>query len=234
MTINKYIPIDTFTYNRPDHFAATLLLTLFGIFITMLCLVFKYESYNHLEICDPMFYYGKPCRNVASNKILKNPKFLTVKKQYYDLVSKYNATTGEYEGVRERTVKDKQQLDDAEHNIQDNLDNNAQFGEDSINEIKKITTLSNLITSKYLGNLKELMVNIHKAPQSVIMSLRGLPEHLDQLKTQIQDSISDPLLSQYTSPLQKLYRSLTDIDEQTSTQDIELPSSSSPAPSPFT
>ena len=142
----------------------------------------------------------------------------------YDLVSKYNATTGEYEGVRERTTKDKHQLDDAEHNIQDNLDNNAKFGEDSINEIKQITTLSNLITSKYLGNLKELMVNIHKAPQGVIMSLRGLPEHLDQLKMQIKNSISDPLLSQYTSPLQKLYRSLTDIDEQTSTVDIELPS----------
>ena len=227
MPVYKYIPIDTFTYNRPDFVAAYLLFFTFSIFITILCIVFKYELYNKLDICDPMFYYGKPCLNLSANSLLKNPDFLNTKKQYYDLVSKYGSNTGKYKGVRQDISENKDKLKDAEHNIQDNLDGNTQFGENSINEVKKMTTLSNLITSKYLGNLKELMLNIHNAPQNVIMSIRGLPEHLDQLKMQIKDSISDPLLSKYTSPLQKLYRSLTDFNEQT--QENLL--STSPSPS---
>ena len=66
MTNYKYIPIDYFTYNRPDYYATVITLLMFGIFYIIMYLVFKYESYNRQGICDPMFYYGEACRNEQS------------------------------------------------------------------------------------------------------------------------------------------------------------------------
>ena len=43
-------------------------------------------------------------------------------------------------------------------------------------------------------------------PQEVIDSLVELPKHLEELKIQIQSTMSNPTLSHYTRPLQLLYR----------------------------
>jgi len=138
-----------------------------------------------------------------------------MKKMYYDVVSKYNDTSGKYEGVRESLQKNKDKISNADKNIDDNLKRNKEFNKTSIEEIEKITTISNLITSKYLGNLEDILRNIHSAPDYVLESIKGMPEHLAQLRIQIKDSIVNPLFKQYTSPLQKLYRSLTELDKKT-------------------
>ena len=72
----KYLPLTYFDYNRPYYFGATLIIALFGIFYIILYLVFKYEYYNRLEHCDPMFYYGQACRNKYSKEFLENSGFL--------------------------------------------------------------------------------------------------------------------------------------------------------------
>ena len=216
----NYIPIDYFSYNMPDYYAAVFTLVLFGIFFIILYLIFKYETYERQEICDPMFYYGKSCGKIRSKQILFSPKFMERKKEYYDSVAKYNKNTGKYEGVRERTAVDKQEVDNAEANIQDNLDSNTAFGKTSVDEIQKMSTISQLIASKYLGNLKSLLEN---APSEIVDGLRELPQQLGELKQQIQESIVTPAFASYTAPLQKLYKSLTEIDKTTAAQMYSAP-----------
>ena len=210
----EYIPIDYFSFNRPEYFAAIIVIIMFIIFTIILYWVFKYEYFKRIEYCDPMYYYGQPCRNENSNLILMDPKFIEMKKVYYDAVAKFNDETGKYEGVRKSTQKNKGKVEKAEENIEDNLNRNDEFIKTSVEEIEKITTISNLIASKYLGNMEDILRNIHSAPDYVLESIKGLPEHLAQLRIQIQDTLVNPLFKQYTAPLQKLYRSLTELDKK--------------------
>lgn len=211
----KYLPLTYFDYNRPYYFGATLILGLFGIFYIILYLVFKYEYYNRLEHCDPMFYYGQACRNKYSKELLFNPKFLDFKKKYYELVSKYNAKTGRYEGILENTQENKETVENSNTAIEDNIKSNKEFGEDTIDEIKKITTITNLITTKYLGNLEELLANIQNAPAYLLESLKSYSFHLAQLRNQLEKATNDPYFRKFTSPLSKLYKSLVQLDKKT-------------------
>jgi len=211
----EYIAIDYFSFNRPEYFAAIVVITMFIIFTIILYWVFKYEYFKRIEYCDPMYYYGQSCRNDNSNLILMDPKFIEMKKVYYDAVARYNDKTGKYEGVRKSTQKNKGTVENADKNIEDNLNRNDEFIKASIEEIDKITTVSNLIASKYLGNMEDILRNIHSGPDYVLESIKGLPEHLAQLRIQIQDTVVDPLFKQYTAPLQKLYRSINELDKKT-------------------
>ena len=217
MTSYKYIPIDYFTYNRPDYFAAVLVFILFLIFFIILYIVFYYEYLNRIDECHPMFYYGKACQNKNSRELLENPKFLQFKKMFYNIVSKYDTLKGEYKGVRESTEKNKNKIEESEKLITNNIENNNSFIEKSVEEVKKLTAISNLIASKYLGNLETIMKTVEGLPKNVLKSLGQMPQHLAQLKDQIQETIVDPLFSQYTGPLKKLYRSLTEINDKTNT-----------------
>jgi hypothetical protein len=215
MTLHSYIPINYFTYNRPEYFGATLIILLFSIFYVMLYLAFKYEYYNRHEYCDPMFYFGRPCNNEYSKILLFNDQFLEFKKKYYDLVSKYDEKTNSYNGIRENTNQNKESINDNEETIEDNLESNEQFGKNTVNEIKKITSISNLITSKYLGNIQEILSDVQNAPQYVLDNIKSLSLELGKLKNDIQKTIITPSFKKYTAPLEKLYRSLTIIDETT-------------------
>ena len=212
MTKYKYIPIDYFTYNRPDYYAAVITLLMFSIFYIIMCLVFKYESYNRQGICDPMFYYGEACRNNQSRQMLFDAKFLNMKQAYYNRVAEYNAKTKKYEGVRERTMKGKEEIKEADDNITDNLASNANFGKENIDELTKLSSISQLIASKYLGNIGSLLNN---APKEIRDTIQDLPDQIGELKNQIQGSILNPAFASYTAPLQKLYRALTEIDKKT-------------------
>lgn len=212
MTQYKYIPINYFTYNSPDYVAALITLILFFIFFAILYMVFKYEIYNRRGVCDPMFYYGEACRNTQSRQILLDPTFLTMKQSYYDRVAKYNTETRKNEGVRERTAVDKKTLDQAQTNIQDNLDSNVAFGKENIDELKQISSVAQLIASKYLGNIGSLLKN---APSELLENMRELPEQIGELKKIIQATIINPVFASQTAPLQKLYRALTEIDKKT-------------------
>ena len=195
MTVIKYIPIDYFTYNRPYYFATAIIIIMFSIIYIMLYLVFKYEYLNRVEVCDPMFYYGRACRNEYSNILLFNDKFLTFKKNFYDIVSKFDP--------------------ESEETINNNLESNEEFNKSTIEEIDNMTTVVKLITSKYLGNLQELFGNVQEAPQYLLNNLQQLSIDLGQLKIHVQESIVDPAFAKYTAPLQKLYKYLTHINETT-------------------
>jgi hypothetical protein len=212
MTQYKYIPVDYFTYNSPDYVAALITLILFFIFFVVLYWVFKYENYNRRGLCDPMFYYGEACRNTQSRQILLDPKFLTMKQSYYNRVAKYNEETRKYEGVRERTAVDKDIVGQAQTNMQDNLDSNVAFGKENIDELNQISSVAQLIASKYLGNIGSLLKN---APSELLKNMREMPEQIGELKNLIQATIVDPMFASQTAPLQKLYRALTEIDKKT-------------------
>ena len=197
MTVIKYIPIDYFTYNRPYYVATVLIVTMFSIIYIMLYLIFKYEYLNRLEICDPMFYYSRPCNNEYSKLLLFNDQFLTFKKNFYDIISKFNPKTKETEGVRANTAKNKEIIENADEKVSDNIQSNEDFSKSTIEEINNMTTVAKLITSKYLGNLQQLSID------------------LGQLKSHVQETIVDPVFAKYTAPLQKLYKYLTQIDQTT-------------------
>jgi len=181
----------------------------------MLYLVFKYEYLNRAEVCDPMFYYGRACRNEYSNILLFNEKFLTFKKNFYEIVSKFDPKTKETKGVRENTVKNKQSIEDSEEKIDDNMQSNEEFSKSTIDEINNMSTVAKLISSKYLGNLQEIFGNVQEAPKYLLNNLQQLSIDLGQLKNHVRNSIVDPAFAKYTAPLNKLYKYLTHIDQTT-------------------
>ena len=215
MTLHSYIPINYFTYNRPDYFGAVLIIILFTTFYFMLYLAFKFEFYNRQEHCDPMFYYGRPCNNEYSNILLFNDNFLKFKKKYYDLVSKYDEKTHQYDGVRNNTKENEESLKEDDEKINDNLEKNKDFNTDTIDEINKITKVTNLITTKYLGNIQAILANVQNAPKYVLENLQNVSLEMAELKNAIQQTIVTPAFKKYTAPLEKLYRSLTILDETT-------------------
>ena len=87
--------------------------------------------------------------------------------------------------------------------IEDNLESNEQFGKNTVNEIKKITSISNLITSKYLGNIQEILSDVQNAPQYVLDNIKSLSLELGKLKNDIQKTIITPSFKKYTAPLEK-------------------------------
>ena len=215
MVSYKYIPIDYFTYNRPDYFGAMLLAFLFWIMMVTLITIYLYEYFNSNDICHPMFYYGKGCQNQYSRQLLFNPNFMNFKKVYYDIIGEYDPKSQQYEGVRRNTYEGKKVVEESEKRIDENIKSNEEFMKESIEEIKNLTEVANKITTQYLANIQSVIDNIRNAPQEVIDSLVELPKHLEELKIQIQSTMSNPTLSHYTRPLQLLYRSLTDINKKT-------------------
>lgn len=218
MTRYQYIPIDYFTYNRPEYVAAFLILSLFFVFYVVLYTIFQYEYWNRIGYCHPMYYYGQACRNQYSNILLKDPQFLQLKKAYYDKVASFDKESKKYQGLRTDVKENDEKLKQSENAIETVIEENDDFASSTIEEIKKLTTITQLITTKYLGNLEELLKNVKKAPMHVMEALRGLPEHLAILQTEIKKTTVNPLFAPYTAPLEKLYRSLTEIDKKTSFQ----------------
>ena len=136
---------------------------------------------------------------------------------YYDIIGKYNPAIREYEGVKKSTYENQNRIEESEKMINDNIKSNEKFMEKSMDEINNLTEIANTITSKYLANIENFIENIRNAPKDVIDSLSDLPNHLEELKGQINNTISNPILSHYTTPLKKLYRSLTEVNNKTQT-----------------
>ena len=95
----RYIPIDYYSYNRPDYLAAILVSILLIIFFIILNIVFVYEYANRIDKCLPMFYYGKACQNENSRDILNDPKLMKIKEMFYDTVAKYDESKHKYEQI---------------------------------------------------------------------------------------------------------------------------------------
>jgi hypothetical protein len=215
MVSYKYLPIDYYTYNRPEFVGAILLgLLFFSIFGTLLHIL-SYEYYDAQDKCTPNYYYSKGCQNQNSRALLFNPNFMNFKKVYYEIIGKYNPLIREYEGVKKSTYNNQNRIEESEKMIDENIKSNEDFMEKSINEIKNLTEIANTITSEYLANIHNFVENIRNAPKEVVDSLNDLPNHLEELKGQINSTISNPTLSHYTAPLKKLYRSLTEVNDKT-------------------
>ena len=61
MVSYKYIPIDYYTYNRPDYIASILIgLLFFSIFGTLLHIL-SYEYYDAQDKCTHNYYYSEGC-----------------------------------------------------------------------------------------------------------------------------------------------------------------------------
>ena len=103
-----YVPITYYSFHLPFFVASWLIIALFATFIAMMYLAFKYEVYNKQNICDPMFYYGKPCNNMMANMMLNNSDFAYSKQNFYQSLDKYDPQTGQFTGAK-KTIQDAEQ-----------------------------------------------------------------------------------------------------------------------------
>ena len=197
----QYLPLTYYTYNIQNYYASIVASILFFIFYSILFVALKYEVYNKQDYCDPMFYYGKACRNDIANKIQQNEDLLKVKKKFYSNVKTLTDASG-------ATTKDKANIELAGQTVNANLSENKEFTKNTIEQIQEITNVLNMASSKYLGNLQSLLSSTQNQSNSALQQIQGL---LNNVQDQIKQTVIDPALARYTDPLQKLYKSLSDI-----------------------
>ena len=63
--------------------------------------------------------------------------------------------------------------------------------------------------------IRKLLSNIQNAPKYVLENLQKVSLEMGELKNAIQQTVVTPAFKKYTAPLEKLYRSLTILDETT-------------------
>lgn len=197
----QYLPLTYYTYNIQNYYASIVASILFFIFYSILFVALKYEVYNKQDYCDPMFYYGKACRNDIANKIQQNEDLLKVKKKFYSNVKTLTDASG-------ATTQDKANIELAGQTVNANLSENKEFTKNTIEQIQEITNVLNMASSKYLGNLQSLLSSTQNQSNSALQQIQGL---LNNVQDQIKQTVIDPALARYTDPLQKLYKSLSDI-----------------------
>lgn len=197
----QYLPLTYYTYNIQNYYASIAASILFFIFYSILFVALKYEVYNKQDYCDPMFYYGKACRNDIANKIQQNEDLLKVKKKFYSNVKTLTDASG-------ATTQDKANIELAGQTVNANLSENKEFTKNTIEQIQEITNVLNMASSKYLGNLQSLLSSTQNQSNSALQQIQGL---LNNVQDQIKQTVIDPALARYTDPLQKLYKSLSDI-----------------------
>ena len=192
--MTSYRPINYFSYNKPNYYACIISLVLCLLFLIILFRVFNYELLNAKNLCYPTYYYGRSCSNTITDTLQKDPAFLASKEAYYEKVKTYKRSL----------TKDGAKIDVANVKIDDNMTSNTNFAEMSIQQIQDITSFIQGLTSKYLGNLRQMLQNSSNESQALSI-------YLTQLQTQINQSIVQPTFAKYTDPLQKLYQSLSTI-----------------------
>lgn len=207
-----YVPITYYSFHLPFFVASWLIIALFATFIAMMYLAFKYEVYNKQNICDPMFYYGKPCNNMMANMMLNNSDFVYSKQNFYQSLDKYDPQTGQFTGAK-KTIQDAEQTinDSSEPAIQKIMQKNEDFIKNNNAEISNMTSLLQLLSLKYLGNVEENIEHAKDLPPSVQSQLKDIPNELQNLRDLVKESLVDPLYTRYSAPLKKLYNYLTDV-----------------------
>lgn len=210
--MTRYIPIDYLTYHKPIYIASIICILMFVTIITMMYLALSYETLNRQNTCDPMFYYGQACRNMISDKLLLNPTFVAAKSQFYDALNTYDPATQLNTGSR-ATIKQSSQLiqDLSGPAIEMAMQENQDFVKKNVEEINGMTSILQLISLKYLGNLKQIITHASNLPQAVQSQLEYIPQQVDNLKILVKASLIDPMYAKYSAPLQKLYQSLSQI-----------------------
>ena len=191
---NNYISVSYSTYNFRNVFTASILLIMYFVFITDLCVAIKYEILNKRDECDVRYYYSRACRNKISNSILFDPAFLKRKRGYLKNVNE-NITP------KLDTAMTFSDIQDSKISNNENVHN------------KKTTDAKTTITSQFKIMSDALYTTIvsflgnSNASDSPGVNLKTLQ---DKIKESIpEEYISDtlqPTLTKMISPLQKLYQ----------------------------
>ena len=182
----------------------------------MMYLALSYETYNRQNKCEPQFYYGQACRNMMSDKLLLNPKFVDAKTKFYKDMDTYDPVTQKNKGAIE-TIKESKELihDLSGPAIEKVMEENKDFIRQNEEDINGMTSILQLISLKYLGNVKNVITNATDLPKTVLSQLETIPQELDNLKILVKATLIDPTYAKYSAPLQKLYQSLREIPDKT-------------------
>lgn len=193
-----WYPITYYTYNLPQYYACVVALILFLAFFICTFRIFIYEVLNARNICEPTYYYGQACNNLISDTVQSDKSFSQAKQAFYTQADLYAAANTTGSG----------QVSSADIDITENIEDNNSFTQETIKQITDITNLIKGLTQKYLGNMKKMVDTSSGA-------LQEIPRYLTELQNAIQTTTSNSMLSKYTAPLEKLYQSLSDMNDDT-------------------
>lgn len=204
------------SYHKPTYIASIICIIMFVVFIIMMYLALSYETYNRQNKCEPQFYYGQACRNMMSDKLLLNPKFVDAKTKFYKDMNTYDSITQINKGAKETIKESKELINDLSGPaIEKVMEENKDFIRQNEDDINGMTSILQLISLKYLGNVKNVITNATDLPQTVLSQLETIPQELDNLKILVKATLIDPTYVKYSAPLQKLYQSLREIPDKT-------------------
>lgn len=210
----KYLPLSYFSYHLPYYVASWLVVILFATFISMMYLAMKYEVYNKQHVCDPMYYYGKPCYNYISERLLTNSEFSNARNTFYNNLDTYEPETASFKGAKQ-TVIDAERIIEKSSKpaIERAMEQDNEFIEENTSQINNMTSILQLLSLKYLGNLQDTIEETKDLPPGVQDQLSNIPNELENLRILVKESLVDPVYTRYSAPLNKLYRSLSEIKE---------------------
>lgn len=210
----KYLPLSYFSYHLPYYVASWLVVILFATFISMMYLAMKYEVYNKQHVCDPMYYYGKPCYNYISERLLTNSQFSNARNTFYNNLDTYEPETASFKGAKQ-TVIDAERIIEKSSKpaIERAMEQDNEFIEENTSQINNMTSILQLLSLKYLGNLQDTIEENKDLPHGVQDQLSNIPNELENLRILVKESLVDPVYTRYSAPLNKLYRSLSEIKE---------------------
>jgi hypothetical protein len=135
---------------------------------------------------------------LISDTVQSDKSFSQVKQAFYTQADLYAAANTTGSG----------QVSSADIDITENIEDNNSFTQETIKQITDITNLIKGLTQKYLGNMKKMVDTSSGA-------LQEIPRYLTELQNAIQTTTSNSMLSKYTAPLEKLYQSLSDMNDDT-------------------
>lgn len=152
-----------------------------------------------------------------SRQILLNPELVEAKTQFYNNLDQYNPDTRQYSGAKPTITNSEQIIQGISRPaLERTMESNNEFIRQNENEINGMSSLLQLISLKYLGNVKNIIQSATNLPTTVQEQLQSIPTELENLKNLVKTSLIDPTYAKYSAPLQKLYKSLTDIPDNSS------------------
>lgn len=215
--MSSYIPVNYLSYHKITYITAWGCVLIFAIFLSMMYLALQYETLNKQNKCNPMYYYGSACRNMISDKLLLNPSFSNAQRKFYQDLETYHPSTQQSTGAKP-TIKESEKLINriGKNAIETTLDENKEFVEKNADELNSMTSLLQLLSLKYLGNVQTTLEESKHLPKSVQTQIAQFPEELNNLRILVKNSLVDPVYAKYSAPLRKLYESLQSIPEPSS------------------
>ena len=186
----KYIPVSYNSYNYRIYLTSIILTAIFLTFIAITFSVLRYELYNRLDICNPMHYYGKSCRNQIAKTLIQSPDFIKKRQEFYKNLD---------ENIRPATNANEKKIENVDAKV-NGL--NGKIVRTEKGDTDVLSTIINILTSP-LGNLDELV----KTTGNIRSQFDEIPKIIDSIKEEIKTGIINPSANKLLAPLNKLYMS---------------------------